>query len=138
MSGLCFVALSLNNNFATHIFFNLEHTCELPLETGPCLHELRQEIKEGKSEERSESCSKYLSEVLDNCPARGSTYTQAECEKQCGKFARGLISLAGGYISWPLVWIFQTFISDHILTSFPRSYIKYCLFKNLESSEMSD
>jgi hypothetical protein len=66
-------------------FFHLEHTCELPLDTGPCLHELRQEIKEGKAEERSESCSKYLTEVLNSCEARGSTYTQNECEKQCGK-----------------------------------------------------
>lgn len=66
-------------------FFLLEHTCELPLETGPCLHELKRELKEGKSNERSESCSKYLNEVLDNCQVRGSTYTQKECERQCGK-----------------------------------------------------
>ena len=78
--------------YDTLFFFNLEHTCELPLETGPCLHELRQEIKNGKSEERSESCSKYLTEVLNSCQARGSTYTQAECEKQCGKFCHKNIS----------------------------------------------
>ena len=90
-------------DFETNLvtYFHLEHTCELPLDTGPCLHELRQEIKEGKAEERSESCSKYLTEVLNSCEARGSTYTQNECEKQCGKLqitfgvsARGVTRVA--------------------------------------------
>ena len=56
------------------------------MEIGPCLRYRRQEMKNGKSDERSEGCGKYLTEVLNNCPARGSTYTQAEWKKQCGKF----------------------------------------------------
>lgn len=63
----------------------LEHTCELPLELGPCLHELKKEIMEGKAEERSENCTTFLREVFNGCPTRGPTYTQAGCETHCGE-----------------------------------------------------
>ena len=68
-----------------YVLLFLEHTCELALETGPCLHELRQEMEKGKAEERSAGCCNYLKEILSNCQSRRAAYTQTECEKQCGK-----------------------------------------------------
>jgi len=57
--------------------------CDEPVDTGPCFGALQYETQVEAAEGKSESCKSYLTDLLNKCSWRNTSFSETDCPKNC-------------------------------------------------------
>ena len=77
--------VQLNGSYLFHLTLTAA-TCLAVTELGPCYSALQYETQVEAAEGKSETCKKYLEEVLSKCAQKNTSQGIDSCKQRCSKY----------------------------------------------------
>lgn len=69
-----------------HFFLSTASTCLALSERGPCYSALQYETQVEAAEGKSETCKKYLEEIISKCALKNASQGIDECKNLCSMY----------------------------------------------------